>query len=541
MSTVVLSNAAVATGSGVSLTFTPEPGRTGVYSVKVVNRTTHAVIATLANANVGRIEMVLNDVWSADFEMHPLDPQALELAPDLLVQREVQIWRDGRCLFWGIPISARASLDRVTFSCAGLLWYYGRRYFGPIQNNYLDPNSDFEDGLTHWSATNTTPDISSTWRALGTQSVKLTGTHEGDGYLYRRYTTTTTTQPVFFAVKAMCHIVGAGWVGPAFEERGLYMEQQSTPGGAAIDATADPPTPYSPKWEPINEDTPRDHPRPVRLETGIFIPAGVTRTIEVRLYAPGGTIYWDATALVVEESVGSLVTGEPAGTVAARIHNYSQDATQGKSDEDIDVDGAPGTWPTVNQQWQFYDHGNVLDAFKSLIADGRVELEMEWNPTNPTTRKLMLYPPGTKGTLKAASPITLGANVVGDFSYDVNGAEITTSARVLGQGEGADREIGIAVDTSDLDGLVLESVASAPLESPIDSLQRLADEDLADSKAPVRVPEFTLPVECVIPGVSLGDTVPVTASYGYVQESGNRRVVKITINAKDDTAAVGVN
>lgn len=540
MSTIVLSNAATLTQTGASLTFTPEPERTGVYTVKVVNRTTHAVIATLENANADWIDMVINDVWSAQFTMHTLDPDAYTyLAPDLLVQSEVQIWRDGRCLFWGIPVQARANLTAVTFSCVGLLWYYTRRYFGPVQNNYLS-NPDFESGLTGWTGVNTTATVSATWRALGAQSVKLEQTAAADGYLYQRYTTTTTTVPVFFAVKALCHIPDAAWIEPAFEERGLYIEQQSTPGGTAIDANADPETPYSPKWEPITENTQRDYSKPIPLHTGIFIPAGVTRTIEVRLYSPGGTIYWDATALVVEESVGSLVTGEPAGTILARVHNYSQDAAQGKSDEDIGVDGAPGTYPDLVRIWQFFDNGNIFDAMRSLVDDAALEFEITWPATTAADRKLMVWPPGTKGTLKAASPLALGSTTVEDFAYDVNGTAVTTSARVLGQGDGADREVGIATDTSDLDGLVLESVASAPLESPIDSLQRLANDDLADSKAPVRVPDFTVPVEYMI-GVDLGDTVPVTADYGYVQESGNRRVVKIHIDCAADKATVGVN
>lgn len=540
MSTVVLSNAATATQTGVSLTFTPEAERIGVYTVKVLNRTTHAVIATLTNANADVIDMVLNDVWQAEFHMHPLDPQAAELAPSVLVEREVQIWRDGRCLFWGVPIQGRASMGRVTFSCVGLLWYYARRYFGPVQNNYL-LNPDFESGLTSWTGVNTTVTVSTAWRALGSQSVKLVqASAEQDGYLYQRVQVTTTTQEVFYAVKALCHVSGDGWVGPAFGERGLYVEQQSTPGGAAIDAAADPPTAYSPKWEPINESTQKDHSRPVRLEVGIFVPAGVTRTLEIRLYSPGGTIHWDATALVVEESVGSQVTGDPAHTIVERIHNYSQDAAQGKSDEDILLDKAAGDTTTLVRIYQFFDNANVLEAMREFPAMGVLDYEIEWPPYTAAERKLMIYP-ATKGTHKAGSPITLGSNVVEDFTYDVDGSAISTSARVLGQGEGADREIGIATDTSDLDGLVLESVASAPLESPIDSLQRLADEDLADSKAPVRVPEFTMPVEYVIPGMSLGDTVPVTADYGWVQETGNRRIVRIRIDCAADKASVGVN
>jgi hypothetical protein len=508
---------------------------TGVYTVKVGHWSggSWVVDATLARANAGWIDKILNDVWAAEFSLHTLDPEAWTyLRPDYLGGRyEVQIWRDGACEFWGVPVAARAAKDRVTFTCAGLGWFYTRRYFGPIQNNYV-ANPDFESGTASWTGVNTTAAASTTWRALGSQSMRLVqASADQDGYLYQRYTTTTTDAPVFFAVKALCHIPDEDWIGPAFEERGLYLEQQSTPGGAAVG---------DPVWEPINEDTPRSYTKPVRLETGITIPAGVTRTIEVRLYSPGGTIYWDATSLSVEESVGSQVTGDEAVHIITRINTYAQNAAQGKSDLYIGTGAAPGAFPVLTRIYQFFDNGNIWEALSEYPKIGACDLELQWPRLTATTRNLTMFP-GGKGTHKAGSPLSLSVNAVKGFSYDVNAASIVTSARVLGQGEGADREIGLATDTSQMDGLVLESVSTAPLEAPIDSLQRLADEDLADAKKPIRVPEFAVPAEGFINGVELGDTVPVSADYGYVQESANRRVVRMRLNCEDDSVAVTVN
>lgn len=531
-STATLSSPATAS-SGATLTIVPAVPP--LYEIKVGRwiGTTWTVDTAFERANLDYVEQILNEPWAAEFHLHTLDSQAAQLAPDLLGgRREVQIFRDGRCIFWGVPLQARADLEFVRFSCVGLLWYYTRRYFGPVQNNYLSPNEDFEAGLTNWAGVNTTATISTEWRALGTQSVKLVQTTDGqDGYLYRRYTTTTTTQPVFFAVKALCHIKGSGWVGPAYEERGLYVEQQSTPGGAAVGEV---------KWEPINEHTPRDHHRPVRLETGITVPAGVTRTIEVRLYSPGGTVYWDATAMATEESVGSRVAGDPANIIITRVNRYAQDATQGKSDLNIGTDAAPGTYPTLVRIYQYFDNGNIWDALREYASEGVCDLEVIWNEFDPTTRHIMVWA-GGKGTHKAGAPVTLGTNVVTGFSYDVNAGAITTKPRVLGQGEGADREIGEAIDTSLMDGLVLESVDSAPLEAPIDSLRRLADEALAKARNPVRVPQFRLRASDVFGAVYIGDTVPVTANYGYIQEAGaSRRVTRLRLEGKDDSVVVGV-
>lgn len=532
MSTITLSNAALTNESGAALTFTPEPERTGVWTVKVLNRTTHAVIATLENANADWVEKVINDVWTAEFHMHPLDPDATQLAPELLVEREVQFWRDDRCEFWGVPVQARASLNRVTFSCVGLLWYYARRYFGPIRDHF-GTNTDFEAGTAGWTAVGCTFSASTEWRALGTQSAKLVcGTEGADAFITQSHTTTTPSwSPVFFAFKAAFHLKDDGWIGPALEERGLYLEVRDSGGGLVGE----------PVWEPLTNATPRDHHRPVRLETGISVPAGMTNAQVVRrIYSPGGTIYVDATDIAREESVGSPVIGEAADLIMKRFHEYAQDPAWGKSNEDIGWASSPGSYPIRIDIRQFYDHANILEAMRDYPKRGDLDYEMVWPPTTADSRTLRVWA-GAKGVLKAGSPIELGVNVVGDFSYDVNGSAVTTAARVLGQGEGADREIGHAVDTSELDGLVLESVESAPLEAPIDALQGLADEDLSSAKAPVRVPEFTVAADEVLPAVELGDTVPVTVNYGWVQEATNRRVVKIRIDCTNDAATLGFN
>jgi len=506
-----------------------------ICTVKVGHWTAGAwvVDATLARANVEYVERTINEPWSASFSLHTLDPEALTyLSPDKLGGKfEVQVWRDTRCIFWGIPLQARCDMTKVTFACAGLLWYYTRRFFGPIQNHY-GTNTDFESGTTGWTASGgVTFTASSTWKALGTQSAKLVSASAGaDAYITQSHTTTTTTVPVFFAFKAMFHVAGTGWVGPALEERGLYLEVRNS-GGVLV---------AGPVWEPLTNETPRDASKPYRLETGITVPAGLTNAVvHRRIYSPGGTIYVDATDIVTEESVGSAVTGDAANTIITRLNTYAQNAAQGKSDLNIGIAAGAGTFPTLVRIYQFFDNGNIWDALSEYPEIAACDLEIAFNVTTGATRDLKMWP-GGKGA--SGVTVTLGSNVVEDWSYDVNAGAVVTAPRVLGQGDGADRELGVAVDTSLMGGLVLESVGSAPLEAPIDSLQRLADQALAAAKKPVMVPEFTMKAADVFGVFEEGQTIAITAAYGYWTETAvTRKVISLRYDGAKDAVAVRIN
>lgn len=453
------------------------------------------------------------------------------LDPDLLPNREVQMWRGGRCVGWGWPLQPQADLSSTVFDCVGLGHGLSRRYFGPIATNFVDPNADFEAGLTGWTAVNCTATASTEWRAKGTQSAKLVQATAGtDAYLRRRVTVNTAAVPDFYAAKALLHKRSAGWPGPPLDQRGLYLELQSSPGGALVAGV-------DPQWEPLTNFTAPDALAPVRMETGISVPAGLTGAcIEVRLYV-AGTVFYDATSLSLEESVGTLLT--PAGLVPegcdvlfSRIVAWAQ----AKRDLGFVVVKESGTFPTVVRVHQFYDNASVLDALLEDYRGGRLEWAVTW-PDDGSQRELRVWP-GRRGTTKAAA-VTLGTNVGEDATWGADVGAVTTAARSIGQGTGARREVGYSENLTSVSRL-LESIDTAPPEALPDDLQHRAEQMVSDQMAVRRTPRFPVRAALVFDNrLEPGDRVPVTANYGYIQESGaNRTINAIDVDAERDVAVI---
>lgn len=507
------------------------------WAIKVVGRagTTGTVHATITDhVNVESAEWALPPIGptSASFTLHPLHPGTAALAKEFLGgRREVQIYRNGECIWWGVPLGGElVDGSTVRFHCVGLLWWFLRRFFGPILNNYFDPNADFESGLTNWTAVGTTATADTTWRARGTQSAKLVQAAAGtDTYLYRRHTITTTTQDVYLEARARLHIAGAGWVGPALYQRGLYLELQQPAGTfyAAVD----------PVWEPITENTPKDDHDPILLQTGITVPAGGTFTVEGRLYSPGGSVWWDDTALSPEESTGSAVTGDQAHVVLTRIAQYAQDVAWGKSDLLMPVVAEAGTSVNLIRIYQHYANGNIWEAMCEYPAIGACDFDVLY-PADGSSSDFRIWP-GGRGTAKPAAVLSLPGNAVLDSGFGVDASGIVTKPRFIGGGRGATQSVAEVTDTSSMDGHVLESVDSAPAEANVDSLWSLATTKLADHKAAGTDAGIRLPASAVFGVFWLGDTVTPTVNYGWAQESTPRRVKRLTLDGSNDSILVG--
>src|SRR5438128_540107 len=105
----------------------------GSYEVRVITDRTSFTPIVLANAVPGRPYRELNNWGTFDFKIPTLDTQAAECVP---LKREVQVWRDGVCIWWGVIVKrAHDGNDWTTVQCYGLEWYFSRRLFGPVATN----------------------------------------------------------------------------------------------------------------------------------------------------------------------------------------------------------------------------------------------------------------------------------------------------------------------------------------------------------------------------------------------------------------------
>ena len=502
----------------------------GVYEVRVVDRS-GSPYAVLANAIPGRPYLELNNWGAFDFKIPTLDTQASECKPF----REVQLWRDGVCIWWGPLIKRSHDGDEwTTVQCYGLEWYLSQRLFGPIQTNYLT-NGSFEGGLSGWSASGCTAVVDTSWKAKGTQSVKLSVASSDQDAFLRQFITVSGNpdQPVVYRASAAYRIhPNATWNGPAIYERGLYLARLVNGVVQGDDYV----------WEPITNDSLRDGSEVVVESPYVTVPTGQTQTLEVRLYCPSPEINWDLAAVKVEESVSTAVGGEDVMSLIQRVVDYAQHGA-GKSDLNMGFAGSMTGKHVPLRAYQFYDHGNCWEAVREFIDSGACDVGVVWNP-NGTSRTFTVWPAPGRGSLKTDLQLDLlPSGRVAAMTFEEDGEQTATKVRALGQGSVFTREVGEAVDTSATAGLVLEKSLDTPLETLVGALDDIASTELARTKAPVKIPRFTTHENsgAVIANLSLGDLVPVVLDHGWIQENDTRRVVGVSIDCDSDTVEPTVN
>lgn len=497
----------------------------GTYTVKIVEQDGTVIVNGLANANVDPIQQVLNETYQSGF-WFPKD-SASAGSVDLL-DRECQIFRDGTLLHWGPMIVGDADDgEEVHVTVPDLSWYFHRRQISDSRPNALS-NASFEGGLTGWTASGVTATSDTSRYALGTKSLKLVQASAGvDTFEYQQQTKTAGSIGDVWMLKGWVYIQNSGWVGPAYESRGLFISGIQS--GVVRDY----------RFVEIDDATPRD--RWVPLEISIWIPPGETWTLETRCYGPGGTVWWDALQLVRMESLSHYATD--MGTIAGNIVDFIQTPAHGWDDLNISTSDAT-TGQILDRHYQYADHVDAAEALNEFEGMG-----LDWSiVVTTTTRTFTSYWPrkGTDRTASVTLSLRTAVNPTGNLSsYKLteDGASTSTRITVLGEGQGPAREEGYATDPSPLGGLVLGEVINAPAGATINTLQVLAQERLGAAKYLVRVLEVTgLPSDATtLTTCVVGDTVDVDISDGWAVASGDWRIVSKTIDPDTDTASFVLN
>lgn len=474
-----------------------------------------AQLAELENANVISVEWVLNTPGSARIEMHVEDPDALNLS----FATEVQFWWNGVCRWWGYVSRIDADALTVIFECRGLLGYLDKRFFGKPDRTNLLSNPEFDAGsLSPWATSGAaTATQSTTRRVLGTKSLKLVQSAAGvDTYEYQNVSVTGTGIGTLLTVAGWFYLDDSGYVGAAFDSRGLFIEMEN---GATVEDSA---------FYYIDDDTPRNTWQ--RAEAEIWIPPNTTRTINVRLYAPGGTIYWDALSLTAMESL-SFYNFDQA-TIAEYIVAYAQDHLafdHDKSDLLISTGVAysPLTGVTRDYHQQFAEHANIGESLRQFgeLEDG-FDISIEHNSWLRTFNTW--FP--SKGTDRSATVTVANVDLAADspFVWRFDGEQAASQVTIIGDGDGPDREEGGAQDLSLFGATTFEDVQVAQPATAIDRLDSLADERLRALQNPesitVTVHE---PTKNLLGTIVVGDTIDLNVAHGYIQAVGDYRVVAI--------------
>jgi len=499
----------------------------GAYTVKVVDLDGSS-FGDVDNAAVSNLRWELNGPGGCDITLTTTDSDAA------LFQfgREVQVYRDGTILFWGPIVRIQAGLRTTTWQCAGLLWYFTRRYFGRADRVNQLSNGDFEDGETGWSFQGgVTHSIDTGIKISGAQSLELAGgTADHNTYAHQTYTH-NQSHPAgdYMTIACYVYVPTSGYAGGALDDRGLFVVHKQAGTGDVIAVT-----PAS--AAAINDATPKDQ----WLAFEVGLPAVMDNdTLEVRLYPPHGTAYYDLVTLTGMESL-SFGWPDPAGAdvadIVAGIVLYAQDLgpfTHGKSDLNIDTAGA-ATSVMKSIAYQHAEHRNIADAILEYVRNGIVDIDIE---ITTTTRTFTTYSP-RKGSLYGTT-LVLDTNLA-DMTWSSDGANAASSVVVLGPGDGPDRPEGGASDPAAFGGLTLEHIEQASDDVLIGELDTRA-QAILDVLARPQILEVTGYPAGFIGGVDTGDTVTVDFAHGHVDVDGTYRIVAMSINTKTDQLTMTLN
>lgn len=477
---------------------------------------------------------------------------------------EVQLYRNGALVLFGPVVSRRGNTGARTWTYTAYdpLWYFTHRYFGEsARHNYL-PNGSFETSLAGWANVGTVTSSQSTTQAiLGTHSAKLVSTLDnGDDYIVAMFPMSAGSDGLALFLTAWVFV--ESYSDGAFGDRGCYIGRVG-----ATDTAAWAQAPLTKDSAPVGKWS--------RLSTFINMPPNETRTIEVRLYAPHGTVYWDAVTVTILESVSAVKINSPSGNgwdqtdIAKLIVRYgagehSIGSFYTKSFLNIAVAGAP-SGVIKERTYQFFDHQLIMDALTEFTesSDG-FDFRLE---TTPTTRTFRTYFPSIGKTWtgpafryehdqldsdETARDRNWGIVSV-DWPETIEGSA-TDVTEMGGWGTGAGREEAAATNHAAFGGVTIELVESAPTDAPIDLLSSIAQSRLDQLDQTILTPTLTMVeprdpktgaiILSLIGALLPGDIIPVVVVDGSMQLGAPNapalvRVTQVTLNA-DETLAVAI-
>lgn len=510
-----------------------------------------SLAASSDSCSLDNIVHELNEPSTAQITISAFDPK-FSLIWRKEWTRYIRIFRDGNIRFWGpiTRISPTGDGSQFVVQAKDPLAILKHRFMGPTPSitefGYPTCVGTGVKVITEFPAMTGTAVLctatsSSEWRASGSASLKLVYGVSGAQSYYEYTFSYTTGGPGVAAGYLTFYLVAwaylASITAPAASEAGLlgYTEYPAA-------------TVYDMNWAPINMATPVGVPVP--LEVAFKVPTGpvaLTSTIHIRFYCPNGTIYWDNANVYMQRSVGANGgTFTDYGTIIDRLIEYAsgdtaEAVTLGKSDLNW-ARSVATCGITDNRFYDLASNQNIYEALMEYVERNLYDFAVLPNAAG-TQSTFYGYTP-RKGSYKPELALELGRNIAAAPSLAIDGDQVVNKPRVLGRGDGPSREVFEDMSTTDLGGLTLESVETAPSDAAISSMQYRAAEALRLGVSGVSVTEVTCKegagTQLISGGLSVGDTVPFLAAFGQVNESATVRVIRIT-ELPDDTVKLGLN
>lgn len=486
-----------------------------------------ALQSDLAFANPTRVTKLLNEPFTATFRF----PMSKYAYADVNVFDFVQIYRNGDLLFFGMiwDITVDSAGNECVASCGDFESIFARLNLDKPKSNNLT-NGSFETGTTAgWF--NNTPGIVTTVVsspvARGDFALRLQNSSAWTDRSWQQ----TVSYPAsidrrnFFVSGYFRLAERLTLANTSFEQRGLYMQIADLATGdfirhdwVALDNT----------WEPGVW-----HRAPELRHT---IDPGVGRTINVRLYAPGVTIYWDEIAISRNEPQVNTAGGPGSNEddITNIIHrgvDVIQSVGKGKTNLGV---GTAGSLTGITEYVSIprYQHLS-FDQFVAEYHDRNDGVDTAVQVT-PTTKTYRVWPDHGKGVDRSGDINLTFGDELAAYSCVKTGSDTSSRVTIQAPGDGADREEAEEADTTFTNGLTLQEVRSAVEGSRLKSIDQQAKGVLRRSKRPVRKWDLVVRDRNLVSTISVGDTVHLTIDDGWMQANLDVRVIAWDLDCVTD-------
>lgn len=498
-----------------------------------------AVVATLTDADVDEITWTLNAPDEATFHFAKgsyttADIEALTDA-SASAPLEVQIYRNGDLVFWGpaVSITSAGNSGQVDVHCIGVEWYLNRRFVdGPVSNLIVDGGFLLATGL--WpTAGGVTASGDADNFVTGAESLQLIGTG-GDQYVSQFVTSPSNAVGLLLTLSAWVFVDEIS--APPYQTRGLYIEARES---GVFKGNNYQVIDMAPSPGPIKTWT--------KMSTTISIPPDTVYDLEVRLYAPIGTVHWDNVRLVAMDSLStaeltsSVTQPVDIADIVALLVRHMQRSGAGKSDLNI-TSNAETTGVKLVKTWQYVDHVQFDQALHEFVlrTDG---LDYVVNLT-PTTRTFHTFL--TRRGADLTGSVTLMYDVTdptntncSDYRLSEDGGACITRQIVLGEDTGPDREQGEVVDTSFVP-VTLQDVKQASQGIAVSSIEQIAFEQIERFGAgvPKTIEMDVLGSAGFIPTLRCGSMVSAVINDGWTQFSSDMRIMRLKLDRRKNLLTV---
>ena len=278
--------------------------------------------------------------------------------------REIQVHLDATFIAALVPFPS-SSPSVLTINGQGPGYHLRRRYVGrlnPSPNFVTNPT--FATDLTGWTAVSgVTQTQVSTPAQVGTGAIRLVSAAPGDHYSH------VSSPIVFPSLPYETFAWVTGWlyvdvgVDPADLVQGRSLFTVWSIGSTEV-------------WKQGVRANWRNIGQWQRLKFKVYVPANNAYNLDLRLYSPVGTVYYDELSVVREERL--YLSGDP-GTIVCGLVAHAQSAAIGKVSANIGCDTSGGTGSAeVTRAYKYSERANIASAIDEMRSlQGGVDWTVE--------------------------------------------------------------------------------------------------------------------------------------------------------------------